>query len=78
MWQCIYNAIERSLYKGEGLSGFALDLSKAYNSIPRDVLFSLMDRLGFPKEFVNAYAMPLFLRVFNVCSMLLRIYCSPP
>ena len=47
--------IEASLSEGTELTGFALDLAKAYNTIPREVLRCLMLRLGFPEVLVQSY-----------------------
>ena len=52
----LQNEIEFSLLSGEPLVGFALDLSKAYNTISRPVLDLAAERLGWPVALRNAYA----------------------
>ena len=74
MAMALQSTIEQCLYEGDNLSGFALDLSKAYNSIPRAVLFRIMSRVGFPQEVVHAYSCHLqgLKRFFQVADGLWR------
>ena len=48
--------VEAALHSGDEITGFALDLAKAYNTIPRGMLCRIMTRLGIPEEVVRSYA----------------------
>ena len=52
----LQNEIEFALLSGQPLTGFALDLSKAYNTISRPVLDIAAQRLGWPVALRKAYA----------------------
>ncbi|CAE7816157.1 Pol [Symbiodinium sp. CCMP2592] len=49
-------SIERAHIKGKPLVGALLDLSKAFNSLPRAPVFALALRLGLPRELVTAWS----------------------
>ena len=51
----LQNEIEFSLLSGQPLVGFALDLSKAYNTISRPVLEMAAGQLGWPDSLRAAY-----------------------
>ena len=51
----LQSSIELSVLSNQPLAGYSLDLSKAYNSISRDVLQKVMYRLGFPCTLVKVY-----------------------
>ena len=47
--------VEESLLSAADLSGFCLDLRKAFNYLPRAPLADLMKRLGIPSEIVDCW-----------------------
>ena len=47
--------LEQAIDEGTGLNGVSLDLSKAYNTIPRGFLDMLAAKAGWPSEVRNAY-----------------------
>ena len=51
----LQSAIEVALIKGEKLSGTTMDLSKAYNLIPRRPLQTICARLGWPLALRRSY-----------------------
>ena len=51
----LQNELETALHTGKHVAGFSLDLSKAYNTISREVMGMLASRLGWPTSVVNAY-----------------------
>ena len=51
----LQSAIEQSLMSGQVLAGVTMDLSKAYNLIPRGPLKSICSRLGWPLALQNSY-----------------------
>ena len=51
----LQSAIEQSLMNGHALAGVTMDLSKAYNLIPRGPLKSICSRLGWPLALQNSY-----------------------
>ena len=47
--------IEHALSSAEPIAGVSLDLSKAYNTIPRDFVQLLADRTGWPPQVTGAF-----------------------
>ena len=53
-WE-LQSTLEEALYKQESVMGVTLDLSKAYNTLPRSFLRQLAGRCGWPESLVNTY-----------------------
>ncbi|CAE7426386.1 Pol [Symbiodinium natans] len=47
--------IEEALEEGSALAAISFDLSKAYNTIPRDLIRLLAERCGWPTKFTDLY-----------------------
>ena len=66
-WE-LASAIEESLAGGEDVFGVSLDLSKAYNTLNRDVVSFLAARAGWPESLIRAFRgyMDTFDRYFKI------------
>ncbi|OLP85587.1 LINE-1 retrotransposable element ORF2 protein [Symbiodinium microadriaticum] len=53
-WE-LQTALEQAACGGDDIVGVSLDLSKAYNTIPREVVSMLADKCGWPASLKRAY-----------------------
>ncbi len=47
--------LDCALLAGDALQGICLDLQKAFDRIPRDLVYKLMEAFGLPEEFVCTF-----------------------
>ena len=65
---CVQCVIEDALLHGKPLAGFSLDISKAFNQLPRSPVAALLVHLGAPADLVGAWMEAL--RVAERCPIL--------
>ncbi|CAE7783021.1 unnamed protein product [Symbiodinium sp. CCMP2592] len=56
VWYGLQMAIEQAQIEGRPLVGALLDLSKAFNTLPRAPVFAIGLRLGLPRGLINAWS----------------------
>ena len=49
-------AIEESIFSNSSVAGSSMDLTKAFNLIPRDGLYCIVKRLGWPESVMKAHS----------------------
>ena len=55
VWWSLQREVEQALVFGEPLVGASVDLSKAFNNLPRTPIFALALKAGLPQELVRAW-----------------------
>ena len=55
-WWSLQFQIEQAMYEGRALSGYVLDIVKAFNMIPRDPIWRAAIHVGIPGQLVRAWA----------------------